>query len=241
MFDLLILAGLFVALTPGILFKLKGPKMVVATAHALLFGIVAYVVSVYFMSYDGFQSGPTPTCPGGGVFVTGTKQCSIPIICPDGFQQIVSENGTVSCSMSQTTSPKCPDSYSFNGKECTSTPTSCPAPYVLTNGDCIAPTQTTGGLGVLKAPVLKKMKPPPKKPANISYLTSTTDKNGNTISVGSVATCTGPKGTHHITVSQIESKPSSIVLRGTENGNSRAYKLSSCVAASGGESTSIFS
>jgi hypothetical protein len=222
MFGLLVLVGLFVALTPGILFRLKGSKNVSAAMHAVLFGLVSYVVSVYFMSYDGFQTGPTPICPGGGVFVTGTKQCSIPI--------------------------QCPDSYTFNGKECASTPISCPAPYILTNGECIAPVEEDPEVRRL---LKHKIKPiihdvgrnkPRAVPRAVaaSYPSSITDKNGNTISVGSIASCTGVKGTFDITVTAIESKPSSTIVRGTENGNSRAYKLSSCVAASGGESTSIF-
>ena len=56
MFGLLVLVGLFVALTPGILFKLKGSKNVSAAMHAVLFGLVVYVVSVYFVSIDGFTS-----------------------------------------------------------------------------------------------------------------------------------------------------------------------------------------
>ena len=60
MFGLLVLVGLFVALTPGILFKLKGSKMAVAAMHAVLFGVVLYVVSMYGPSYgvslEGFQN-----------------------------------------------------------------------------------------------------------------------------------------------------------------------------------------
>jgi hypothetical protein len=60
MFGLLVLVGLFVALTPGVLFRLKGSKKMSAAMHAVLFGVVVYVVSTYFMSYDGFQDAPSP-------------------------------------------------------------------------------------------------------------------------------------------------------------------------------------
>ena len=230
MFGLLVLVGLFVALTPGILFKLKGSKMVSAAMHAVLFAIAAYLVSNYVIRYEGFQTGPSPICPAGGMFLASTKQCSMAVQCPDGYQQVASENGSVSCS--KTATPVCPDPYTFSGTGCTSTPTSCAAPYVLTNGECIAPAQTMGTMPALRT---KKM-PVPKKATNISYPSSVTDKNGNTISIGSIAKCAGVKGTFDITVTVIESKPSSTIIRGTERGNSRAYNLSSCAAASTVES-----
>ena len=52
MFGFLVLIALFVAFTPGILFKLKGSKMVVAAMHAVLFGLV---VCLLRGSVEGFQ------------------------------------------------------------------------------------------------------------------------------------------------------------------------------------------
>jgi len=74
MFGLLVLVGLFVALTPGVLFRLKGSKKMSAAMHAVLFGVVVYLVSMYGpgygLSFEGFQAGPSP-CPGGTTFSNG--------------------------------------------------------------------------------------------------------------------------------------------------------------------------
>jgi len=263
MFGLLLLVGLFVALTPGILFKLKGPKMVVATAHALLFGIVAYVVSVYFMSYDGFQTGPTPICPSGTTFSSYTKLCTSPVVCPSEHTYS-QQTGRCIKSSGPKQKPSCPAGFiqdsgmcfefieancpgggRTDGDSCVIEPTSCPEPYVLTRGDCIAPTQTTTSLmpKIMKPVFAKKVATVAKKP---TLLSSIADKNGNMINVGSIAACTGPKGIFNITVTHIESHPGSTTLpaysivRGTENDIKRGFNITSCVAASGGESTSIF-
>lgn len=64
MFELLLVV-LFVALTPGVLFRLKGSKMMVATMHAVLFGLAVYL----WGSMEGFvvnpASRPDATCPTG--------------------------------------------------------------------------------------------------------------------------------------------------------------------------------
>jgi len=56
-----LLIGLFVALTPGILFRLpnKGSKFLVAATHALVFAVVVYLLRKY--QYEGFQN--TPSMP----------------------------------------------------------------------------------------------------------------------------------------------------------------------------------
>ena len=56
-----LLIGLFVALTPGILFRLpnKGSKVAVAATHALVFAVVVYLLRKY--QYEGFQNAPPVT------------------------------------------------------------------------------------------------------------------------------------------------------------------------------------
>ena len=253
MFEL-VLVVLFIALTPGILFKMKGSKMVSAGIHAALFGVVVYVVSVYFMSYDGFRSmaprdkRPEPICPNDGHYNRNQKHCLTSGICPDGYMG----TGKV---CSKRVEPQCPEGYTFEKEAgifangdcvksisstcltpyvmgeygCTSVPISCPEPYILTNGDCIAPTQTTAAMTTL---VPNKMNTTaPGVPTSPTLLSSIADKNGNTIKVGSTASCKGGIRTLVITVTRIESRPNSTIIRGKDSDNKvRAYRLTSCVA-----------
>jgi len=61
----LFLVVLFIALTPGVLFRLKGSKITVVVMHAVLFGLAAYL----WESMEGFvvnpASRPDATCPTG--------------------------------------------------------------------------------------------------------------------------------------------------------------------------------
>jgi len=82
MFGLLVLVGLFVALTPGILFRLKGSKKVSAAMHAVLFGVVVYVVSMYGVSLEGFQN--SPACGGTSTFANGMCMATTPARCLSG-------------------------------------------------------------------------------------------------------------------------------------------------------------
>ena len=72
MFGLLVLVVLFIAFTPGILFRLKGSKMMAAAMHAALFGLAAYLL---WGSVEGFvpnpASNPKPTCPTGSTLISG--------------------------------------------------------------------------------------------------------------------------------------------------------------------------
>jgi len=253
MFEL-VLVGLFVALTPGILFKLKGTKMVAAAAHAALFGVVVYVVSSYFISYDGFQAGPQPICPSGTTYSDGL--CRSSVVCPSGYTY-ARASGRCIKSAGPTQKPACPANtimdnelcYEYmevncpsggrtDGDNCVIEPTSCPEPYVLTRGQCITPPQTKS-MSMLQASKSTSFTKAPAKvgtSTNASSVSSVTDKNGNTISVGSIASCVGAKGTFNITVTRIESSPNSTIVRGTVNGSKKAYKLSSCSAVTASES-----
>ena len=115
MFGYLLLVALFVALTPGILFKLKGSKMDVAAMHAVLFGVVVYLVSAYFTSYEGFQyhelhsvSGPPP-CPVGSEFKAGTD--TTPPTC------------TSTIDAARSPEPTCPAGSEFKAGTLTTPPT----------------------------------------------------------------------------------------------------------------------
>ena len=54
---LLVLAGVFFALTPGILVKVPsgGSVLKVAAAHAIIFGLVYLVGTYFFESLEGFK------------------------------------------------------------------------------------------------------------------------------------------------------------------------------------------
>ena len=81
-----LLIGLFVALTPGILFRLpnKGSKFLVAATHALLFAVVVYLLRKY--QYEGFQdkampmpaTPPMPTMPATPPMPPGSKGSTDP-------------------------------------------------------------------------------------------------------------------------------------------------------------------
>ena len=174
MFGLLVLVGLFVALTPGVFFRLKGSKKVSAAMHAVLFGVVVYVVSMFGVSIEGFQAGTDPICPPGSSYTDGL--CRAKMTCPAGTKF---DEETMNCidikrKPSMPTCPKgnvlsnnscrefvvgsCPPG--LNGPEdgqCMADP-SCPGGSILTNkGRCETPFK----------PVVKPIDKPvkPVKPA----------------------------------------------------------------------------
>jgi len=139
MFGLLVLVGLFVALTPGILFRLKGSKKVSAAAHAVLFGVVLYVVSMYGPSYglsiEGFQhedDGPR-SCPPGSDGPDDNGNCisRVPAECT---------SGTLSGKNCITSTPvTCPDGTlpDKNGKCKNVFPAFCPSGYTMFRNLCL--------------------------------------------------------------------------------------------------------
>ena len=103
----LYITALFVALTPGILLTLpaKGPKLVVAIIHAVLFAIILYFTYKQVRRLEGFEGGPVPDCSK----ASPTKFCT----CPSGYQYLVDNN---SCIPSEGFSgyedlPICTDTY----------------------------------------------------------------------------------------------------------------------------------
>jgi len=140
MFGLLVLVGLFIALTPGVLFRLKGSKKVSAAMHALLFGVVVYVVSMYGVSIEGFQSS-MPACGGTSTFMNGMCVFTVPASCGIGTLDSGGNcllNGRV-FSMSI-----CPRDMQKQGNVCTgSRPPVCLAGFYLTSdGMCKSNNQT---------------------------------------------------------------------------------------------------
>jgi hypothetical protein len=121
MFGLLVLVGLFIALTPGVLFRLKGSKMGSAAMHAVLFGVVVYLVSMYGpsygISYEGFLAGTEPICPPESTYTRGL--CRAQMICPRGTTK-VDHQETIIC---------------IDPKRKSSKPT-CPKGTVLSNNIC---------------------------------------------------------------------------------------------------------
>jgi hypothetical protein len=150
MFGLLVLVGLFVALTPGVLFRLKGSKKMSAAMHAVLFGVVVYVVSTYFISFEGFQAGPSP-CPPGSTVSLGllSRVCII----DEKPAMVVRSNATGKESCSKGTIFRNGSCYGCNSPyiaisgsvinevKCRhSVPLKCPEPYALSlGGNCIIP------------------------------------------------------------------------------------------------------
>ena len=134
MFGLLVLVGLFVALTPGILFRLKGSKKMSAAMHAVLFGIVVYVVSMYGpsygISYEGFQSG-TPACQGTSSFVNGMCVATTPAMCTSGT---LGPGGKCYLSGRVVGMPVCPPNMQTQGGVCVISKTAvCPGGTNLTS------------------------------------------------------------------------------------------------------------
>jgi hypothetical protein len=198
MFGLLVLVGLFVALTPGVLFRLKGSKKMSAAMHAVLFGVVAYIVSNYLISYEGFQPPPTGSpCPAGTSYLAKLKQCEGEGTCPDGYEK----NGR-SCELY--VQPQCPEGSQLDGERCKTTVSPiCPSGFTLASGSCRIPPSCPAGhtiktsilsgatcvppgdvkakiaaVSVKKAPV-SAVKPP-------AFLL---DMNGKEVRVGSIVSC----------------------------------------------------
>ena len=142
MFGLLVLVGLFVAMTPGILFRLKGSKKVSAAAHAVLFGLMVYVVSKYVISYEGFQpvsKDSLQPCPRGSKYHTKLKECQGPMTCPDGY-----ENQGDSCFLY--VEPTCPNGAENEDGRCkTTAPPACSPPFKLSRGFCTVPASCPDG------------------------------------------------------------------------------------------------
>jgi hypothetical protein len=134
MFGLLVLVGLFVALTPGVLFRLKGSKKMSAAMHAVLFGVVVYLVSMYGpsygISYEGFQS-PMPACQGTSSFVNGMCVATTPAMCTSGT---LGPGGKCYLSGRVVGMPVCPPNMQKQGGVCVISKTAvCPGGTNLTS------------------------------------------------------------------------------------------------------------
>jgi len=134
MFGLLVLVGLFIALTPGVLFRLKGSKKISAAMHAVLFGVVVYLVSMYGpgygVSYEGFQS-TSPACEGTSTFMNGMCVATTPAMCSSGE---LGPRGKCYLSGKVVGVPVCPTDMQREGGVCTaSTPAACLAGFNLTS------------------------------------------------------------------------------------------------------------
>lgn len=189
MFSLLVLVGLFVALTPGILFRLKGTKMVSAAMHAVLFAFVLYeLVSTfgfeYDVSYEGFQTDPPPICPNGISYDNGL--CKTRIVCPSGHKFSVAADKCIKAPNGGPQKASCPANtilhdngmcYDFTDASCPSglrqdrdfcvvEPT-CPDGLVFNGADCKPPSP----------PPPSPPPPPPPKPSQIPGMATSKSKS----------------------------------------------------------------
>ncbi len=122
-----------------------------AAMHAVLFGVAVYLVSMYGpgygVSYEGFQSNPSP-CPGGTKYIRKTQQCITSSTCPAGYGKdgslcILSVEPIITCPdgseledgrCKSTASPLCSSNFNLTSDGSCSVPASCPAGYMLDSG-----------------------------------------------------------------------------------------------------------
>jgi hypothetical protein len=155
MFGLLVLVGLFVALTPGVLFRLKGSKKGSAAMHAVLFGVVVYVVSMYGPSYgvsiEGFQSS-MPACQGTSSFLNGSCVATTPAMCTSGT---LGSGGKCLQNGKIVGMPVCPPNMQKQGGVCVATvPAVCPGGTKLTKDGMCQPIQPSSSGPAMAAPAL---------------------------------------------------------------------------------------
>jgi hypothetical protein len=130
---LLVLAGIFFALTPGILVKLpiKGSLLKVAAAHAVLFGLVYLVGTHLFQALEGFIPAGITLAPN---VLTFSPVGITDAAARAGYSLLATNYGLLPTSYFPNVQfPKCPSGQAIDGMSGNKVPSCIPLPkqYIL--------------------------------------------------------------------------------------------------------------